>query len=65
MHIVDAFTMCDGSDYVSACFLFFHWAVGGKRICLVYVIQHHLMHKRSKYMVVAQIERIIKLFETI
>ena len=31
-----AFTMCDGSDYVTACFLFIHLAVGGERKCLVH-----------------------------
>ena len=33
-----AFTMCDGSDYVTACFLFIYSAVDGERKCLVYVI---------------------------
>ena len=26
-----AFTMCDGSDYVTTCFLFIHWAVDGEK----------------------------------
>ena len=30
--------MSDGSDYVTACFLFIHWAVDGERKRLVYVI---------------------------
>ena len=29
--------MCDGFDYVTACFLFIHLAVDGEK-CLVYVI---------------------------
>ena len=28
--------MCDGSDYVTACFLFIHRAVDGEIKCLVY-----------------------------
>ena len=43
-----AFTMCNGSDYVTACFLFIHWAVDGERKCLVYVNEHHLMHKQKQ-----------------
>ena len=40
--------MCDGSDYVTACFLFSRWAVDGERKYLVYVIQRHLMHKKKQ-----------------
>ena len=33
-----AFTMCDGSDYVTACILFIHLAVDGERnvLCMSY-----------------------------
>ena len=43
-----AFTMCDGSDYVTACFLFIHKAVDDERKCLVYVIYRHLMHEKKQ-----------------
>ena len=33
-----AFTMCNGSDYVTECFLFIQRAVNGERKCLVYAI---------------------------
>ena len=43
-----AFTMCDESEYVTACFLFIHWAVDGERKCLVDVIWRHLMHLKKQ-----------------
>ena len=32
-----AFTMRDGSDYVTASFLFIHWAVGGANENVLYM----------------------------
>ena len=50
-----AFTMCDGSDYVTARFLFIHWAVDGEKNVLYMSFNTIECIKRSKYMVVAQI----------
>ena len=61
-----AFAMCDGSDYVTACFVFIHWAVGGERNVLYMSFNTILCIKRSKYMVVAQIlNNHLSFFETI
>ena len=61
-----AFTMCDGSDYATACFLFIHWDADGERKCLVYVIQRHLMHKKKQiHGSGTDVKESFKLFETI
>ena len=61
-----AFTMCDGSDYVTAYFLFIHWAVDGERKCLVYVIQCHLMYKKKQiHGSGTDFKESFKLFETL
>ena len=60
------FTKCDGSDYVTTCFLFIHWAFGGERKGLVYVIYCHLMHKKKQiHGSGTGFIELIKLFETI
>ena len=60
------FTMCDGSNHVTAWFLFIHWAVGGERKCLVYVIKRNLMHKKKQiHGSGTDFKESFKLFETI
>ena len=61
-----AFTMCDGSVYVTACFLFIHWAFDGERKWLVYVIWRHLMYKKKQiHGSGTDFKETFKLFETI
>ena len=51
-----AFTMCDGSDYVTACFLYiFIELLGAKENVLYMSFNAIKCIKRSKYMLVAQI----------
>ena len=57
--------MCDGFDYVTACFLFIHWAVDSEK-CLAYVILRHLMHKKKQILGSStDFKESFKLFETI
>ena len=54
-----ALTMCDGSDYVTACFYLLFELLAVKENVLYMSFNAILCIKRSKYMVVAQIKNII------
>ena len=45
-----AFTMLDGSDYITACFLFIHWAVDSETKVFYMSFNAIYCIKRSKYM---------------